>query len=641
MSSTPSDGLPGAPTGPELGVRLALLDPHAAGDGQLLDLLSAEYRQLAYQQAQVWAVMAELAVRDPSPTLPGNQRWTAEQIFDAAAEEIRAELRLTRRAAQSELVNADAVTALPRVFQALQAGEIDRARAIVLADGCRELTDQQTEVLLDELLPDAGRVTRTWLAEKVARVALALDPDWAEHRYRHAVRDRKVVGYLNSDGSATVSGQNLPADHAALACARVDALADAAKRAGAAATLDHLRAELFLGLLDGRFHGLTQHAITAELQRLYPKPTSRQPADEGARATSDQAADPSAEQASGAATEQRAEQGAEQGADLSAAQGRDTATGRGDRAAAARPGADSTGSQQVEGVGRGVHLRVQLGTLLGVDDQPGEIAGWGAVPAAAARSLAGRQRSAEWRYAILDDTGQLLFVGITGQRPHRHHRRGRRGTDTGNGAGTRAKPMPGGIVELHVPASLLTDRDLPARHPAWAGVLADLAAQYAQQQPISQDPTARFPGRPLRRHTQTLFGRCTFPSCRRPATDSDLDHRHDHARGGATDADNLGPGCRHDHTLKTSRGWQLVRRDHITYLWISPLGRKHLVTIGPVAPPLPAPIPRRQPADLRVAEQTGDDPPPSFQTLNRRGRPPTSTSPPKPVPAIQSDPPPF
>ena len=72
-----------------------------------------------------------------------------------------------------------------------------------------------------------------------------------------------------------MAGQNLPADAAAYACARVDALADAAKRAGAAAKIDHLRADVFLGLLDGTFHGLSQPAITAELVRRYPKPTDQ------------------------------------------------------------------------------------------------------------------------------------------------------------------------------------------------------------------------------------------------------------------------------------------------------------------------------------------------------------------------------
>lgn len=267
---TSSGGLAGRPTGPELCAELALLNPHSASDEQLLDLISAESRQLAYQQARLWAAESELGTRDPSANLPGS-RWSPQQIFDSAAEELRAELLLTRRSAKRELEDAAAVSALPRVLDALAAGLIDRRRALVLTDGCWDLTAAQCDALLSELLPIAGRVTATELAEQVTRIAMALDPAWAEHRYRQAVRERKVVGYLNQDGTAVLSGQNLPADQAAMACARVDALADAAKRAGAAGKIDYLRAELFLGLLDGRFHGMTERAIIAELIRLFPK----------------------------------------------------------------------------------------------------------------------------------------------------------------------------------------------------------------------------------------------------------------------------------------------------------------------------------------------------------------------------------
>jgi hypothetical protein len=178
---------------------------------------------------------------------------------------------LTRRAASVELTNADGVAGLPRVMQALSDGVIDRRRALEFMDGCLDLTGAQTGVLLDELLPEAAAVTATELKEKIKRVAIALDPEWARRRYTQAIREQKVVGYLNQDGSATVSGQNLPADEAAMACARVDALADAAKRAGAKAKIDHLRAQLFLGLLDGRFHGMPEPAIIAELVRKFPK----------------------------------------------------------------------------------------------------------------------------------------------------------------------------------------------------------------------------------------------------------------------------------------------------------------------------------------------------------------------------------
>lgn len=573
------------PTGPELGMRLALIDPHSVSDDELLDLVSAQYRQSAHQQAQLWKALAELATRDPMPNLPPGTSWTPDQIFDSAVDELRAELLLTRRSAKRELTHADAVAAVPAVMRALTDGTIDRARAIVLADGCSDLTDAQRTVLLDEVLPQAARVTATQLAEKVRRAAIALDPGWAERRYKQAVRDRKVIGYLNPDGSATVSGQYLPAEQACAACARVDSLADAAKRAGASALIDHLRAELFLGLLDGRFHGMSESAIVGELLKLFPK-------------SGDAESGPQAE----AATEPR-----------------DGGGPQAETHAGTEPGI-ATGTPQ------GVHLRVGLGTLLGLDEEPGVIAGWGPIMASVTRRIAARQRRSEWRFAIVDEHGQLVFDGVTRRRP--------------SNVDPVAQHVRGGIVELHVATSLLGDPELAGDCPDWAGVLADLIAQRARQQPIDQDAAARFAGRPLRRRTQTTFQRCVFAGCRRPASECDVDHRNEHARGGRTDEANLAPACRHDHDLKTRRGWRLVRRDATTYVWISPLGRRHVVTVAPVAPPLPAPLPRLLPAE-RVHGYADDAAEATFRSLTQRGRALIITAAPATATVGGNDPPPF
>ncbi|MDT4916175.1 MAG: hypothetical protein QOH89_875, partial [Pseudonocardiales bacterium] len=451
MQGAIQDELTGTPTGPRLSALLETIELGAVPDVDLLAVLSAESRQLAHQQARVWAAMAEVASRDP---MPYGEPWTPDKVFESAVDEVRAELLLTRRSARREVGYAEAVVAFPRVLAALQCGHLDRGRAIVLAEGCLDLTAEQAGELLDRLLPGAAAVTAYGLAERVRRVAIALDPEWAHRRYKEAVRDRRVIGYLNDDGSATVSGQYLPAEQAAAACARVDALADSAKRSGAGAPTDHLRAELFLGLLDGRFHGMTEAAIVAELLRLYPplaKVTAAEPAGPAQPAQLAQPATP-------------------------------------DRAATLAPPVSRTG----------IELRVGLGTLLGLDEQPGEIAGWGPVTAPVARQIVARQRRAEWRFAILDDDGRLLFDGITRRRPI---------TD-----GAAPDTASGGIVELHVPLTLLYRNDLPAH---WAGVLADLAAQNAARHRPAQNPHARFPGRPQRRHTQIQFQRCVFPGCRR------------------------------------------------------------------------------------------------------------------------------
>ena len=81
----------------------------------------------------------------------------------------------------------------------------------------------------------------------------------------------------------------------------------------------------------------------------------------------------------------------------------------------------------------GVEVRVALSTLLGHDDHPGEIPGLGPIPATHARAVVADQRRAEWRWAITDAGGRLLFDGITRRRP----------------TGLAATGPRGGIVELH------------------------------------------------------------------------------------------------------------------------------------------------------------------------------------------------
>jgi hypothetical protein len=87
-----------------------------------------------------------------------------------------------------------------------------------------------------------------------------------------------------------------------------------------------------------------------------------------------------------------------------------------------------------------------------------------------------------------------------------------------------------------------------------------------------------------------------------------------------------------------------VRRDANTFVWISPLGRRHVVTRAPVVPPLPAPLPREQPPEYRILDDP--NPPPTFQPLTRRGRPLDAPRPAEPVRSgrpvhSDPDPPPF
>jgi hypothetical protein len=57
-----------------------------------------------------------------------------------------------------------------------------------------------------------------------------------------------------------------------------------------------------------------------------------------------------------------------------------------------------------------------LSTLLGLDEQPGELAGSGPIPASVARRIAA-DPTGTWRRLVTDQTGRLLDYGRTTYRP--------------------------------------------------------------------------------------------------------------------------------------------------------------------------------------------------------------------------------
>jgi hypothetical protein len=70
-----------------------------------------------------------------------------------------------------------------------------------------------------------------------------------------------------------------------------------------------------------------------------------------------------------------------------------------------------------------VDLKVELTTLLGWDDNPGEIPGWGPVIADVARQVVEAQASANWRVTATDAAGRAVAVVTTRRRPTATQRR--------------------------------------------------------------------------------------------------------------------------------------------------------------------------------------------------------------------------
>ena len=141
--------------GPELSALLAVIDIHAVTGSDAVEVLRARMRQLSYEQARVLATMVEVGLCDPDAANDEVARLAESPVY--AADEIRAALSWTRRAADRELRFAETlVWRLPAVFYALDIGRICRSKAWVFADLCAELAPEQTEVVCTRLLPHAG-----------------------------------------------------------------------------------------------------------------------------------------------------------------------------------------------------------------------------------------------------------------------------------------------------------------------------------------------------------------------------------------------------------------------------------------------------------------------------------------------------
>lgn len=64
-----------------------------------------------------------------------------------------------------------------------------------------------------------------------------------------------------------------------------------------------------------------------------------------------------------------------------------------------------------------VDIRVDLTTLMLLDDSPAEIPGWGPVIADIARQAVRDQRTAQWRYTVTGGNGEIVSNGTTRRRP--------------------------------------------------------------------------------------------------------------------------------------------------------------------------------------------------------------------------------
>jgi hypothetical protein len=255
-----------------------------------------------------------------------------ELTADAASAEVAAALCLTRRSADAQIDWAyEMWERVPRVAEMLKAGQIDVRRAKTIVSGVQHLNVEVAQKVVDAIAPQAGDLTTGQLAAQLRKLCAQSDPDDAADRYREAIEERRVVVEANPSGTAHLLGMDLPPERVMAVSDRIDRIARKMKAADQSRSMDQLRADIFIDLLEGRSTAV---------------------------------------------------------------------------------------------VGGVVDLRVDLDTLAGLTEAPGELAGYGPVVADVARRVASARPRAEWRCTVTDHDGAVIWEGTTKRRPSTALRRG-------------------------------------------------------------------------------------------------------------------------------------------------------------------------------------------------------------------------
>ena len=129
------------------------------------------------------------------------------------------------------------------------------------------------------------------------------------------------------------------------------------------------------------------------------------------------------------------------------------------------------------------------------------------------------------------------------------------------------------LLDGHGPLHPDIARALAGRNTGWSRLFLDPDGMVTETDTYT--PTAQ-----MRRFLRARDQHCRFPGCRMPVHRCDIDHTHDHARGGRTRLNNLAHLCRTHHTLKhpdipKAHRWTARQQNDGTLTWHSPLGREY------------------------------------------------------------------
>ena len=353
---------------------LVAIDPSNLNHGGRIDYLSALERQSAWLQAVLQRAIVAVAGETPS---------VAEHMWDgidgAEREDVAAALRLSGNTAQMRIdVARTLVNHLPNTCSALAMGEISSAHATVIAketaaairDGISEFAIYQIE---EKALAHAEFHTPGQVASKVRTTIAQLAPAEFEEVVDRARETRRVSCYNDADGMATVVAI-LPAQDAQTVMKSIEAYIltmnerDEVERAGNRGWVSDAHSN---GASDAHSNGASDARSNGVSD-----------------ARSNGVSDATSTWSLLSADNKRA----------------DALTAILSSALAEKVDHVRPHRRPVT-----VNVTIDLPTLLGLAENPGQLSGYGAIPASVARELAS---DATWKRFITDpQTGNLLDYG--------------------------------------------------------------------------------------------------------------------------------------------------------------------------------------------------------------------------------------
>jgi hypothetical protein len=421
-------------------------------DAQLIDAMVGFERLTAWAEARQARLLAEFARRRPGddPTRVATDKPCT--ISRYAPDEVGLALKLARGTAKARLgrsVQLEQV--LPETLQLWQQGRLDERRVAAICDATHYLSVHKARAVQRRVLDRAPAQTVGQLKEALKRAVIHADPEGAAERHRAARRDRRVAIGEEHDGMASL-WMLLPAPAAQAGFQWLTRLAHGCGKHDPRG-MDARRADLAADLLSGR---LTWAAPDGDHDGD-PEDASEDGTEDGTASDARAATNGEADTATGSGTDSDHGTDRDRGADSDAGAGAgcdedahsqaDTATGDpetgegdGTDSGTAGSGTADSGAARSDAAGAGgsappgdrgggggspprpvnpgkplVQVLMPFSTLIGKDDQPCELVGYGAIPADLAREIAA---DATLKRLVYDElSGTLLDYGRTTYRP--------------------------------------------------------------------------------------------------------------------------------------------------------------------------------------------------------------------------------